>query len=261
MHASLFEGDGETYGVAMPIVAYFSRAPSDATVFDKVVTVSVNGTRAHGAWYWERSSQPHQALEAHYRTRSYWPAHATIKVNMPIAGLSAGPGLVFQNNVALTITTGDRHVVTIDGKPGVDKMSVYGNGALIRTFRISLGAARTPTYLGTAVVLAKANPQLMVNSPGEPYYHIEVPWSVRLTYDGEFLHDAYWNHELGQTNLSHGCTNMAPADAKWYYRWAQIGDPVTWINTGTSHVLPVWDGFGDWNVSWSAYRLGGRLGP
>ena len=30
----------------------------------------------------------------------------------------------------------------------------------------------------------------MVSSPGEAFYSIEVPWSVRVTYDGEFLHDA-----------------------------------------------------------------------
>ncbi len=99
-------------------------------------------------------------------------------------------------------------------------MWVYSDGKLIRTFNISLGAAQTPTYLGTAVVISKANPQLMVSSPGEAYYSIEVPWSVRVTYDGEFLHDAYWNSQLGQANLSHGCTNLAPADAEWYYTWS-----------------------------------------
>ena len=58
---------------------------------------------------------------------------------------------------------------------------------------MSLGKAHTPTYAGTAVVIDKANPQDMVSAPGEPYYNIEVPWSVRVTYDGEFIHDAYWN--------------------------------------------------------------------
>ena len=123
--------------------------------------------------------------------------------------------------------TGAAQIVKINGQPGVDKMYVYQDGAHSH-LNISLGAAQTPTYLGTAVVISKANPQLMVSSPGEAFYSIEVPWSVRVTYDGEFLHDAYWNGQLGQANLSHGCTNMAPADAQWYYNWSQIGDPVTW---------------------------------
>jgi len=204
VRVSLNEGDGQTYGVAMPIIAYFSVAPTDASVFDKVVTVTVNGKAAAGAWYWERSSLASQALEAHYRPAHYWPAHASIRVDMPVAGLWAGRGLAFANSLTLSMKTGAAQIVKIDGKPGVDKMWVYADGKLIRTFAISLGAAQTPTYLGTAVVLSKANPQLMVSSPGEAYYSIEVPWSVRVTYDGEFLHDAYWNGQLGQANLSHG---------------------------------------------------------
>jgi len=71
VQVSLAEGDGEGFGVGMPIIAFFSVAPTDASVFDKVVTVTVNGLPAHGAWYWERSSQSEDALEAHYRLPAY----------------------------------------------------------------------------------------------------------------------------------------------------------------------------------------------
>lgn len=261
VYVSLFEGDGQTYGVAMPIIAYFSVAPTSAAAFDRAVTVQVDGTPVQGAWYWEPSSRADQAMEAHYRLASYWPADSTVTMQLPVAGLSAGPGLVFADSLTLSMKIGDAQVVQIDGAPGVDSMLVYRNGTVIRTFKISLGAAQTPTYLGTAVVMSKSNPQLMVSSPGEPYYRIEVPWSVRVTYDGEFLHDAYWNGQLGRANLSHGCTNMAPADAQWYYTWSQIGDPVTWTNTGTSQVLPVTDGWGDWNLTFGQYEQGGLLRP
>src|SRR5262249_16184339 len=117
----------------------------------------------------------------------------------------------------------------------------------------------TPTYTGTAVVIGKANPQDMVSAPGEPYYNIEVPWSVRVTYDGEFIHDAYWNGQLGQANLSHGCTNLSPANAKWYYHFSVIGDPVTWTNTPTSHPVPLCDAYGAWNLSRASYQQGGLL--
>lgn len=261
MQVSLYEGDGQSFGVAMPIIAYFSVAPTDASVFDKVVTVSVNGKPVHGAWYFESSSQSSQAMEAHYRMSTYWPAHSTVTVKMPVAGLWAGRGLVFADSLSLNMKIGASQVVKVDGQLGVDKMRVYSGGTLIRTFKISLGAAQTPTYEGTAVVMSKSNPQLMTSSPGEAYYSIEVPWSVRVTYDGEFLHDAYWNGQLGQQNLSHGCTNMSPAAAQWYYKWSQIGDPVTWTHTGTSAVLPVDDGYGDWNLSFATYARGGLLAP
>ena len=65
----LAQGDGQRFGVAMPIIAFFSVAPTNTTVFNKVVTVTVNGAPAHGAWYWERSSQPAN-LE---RSTTGWP--------------------------------------------------------------------------------------------------------------------------------------------------------------------------------------------
>ena len=261
VHVSLLEADGSTYGIAMPIIAYFSVAPTDASVFDKVTTVTVNGRVVHGAWYFEHSSRSSEALEAHYRLAGYWPAHARIHVDLPVKGLWAGKGLVFDDSLTLSVRTGAAHLVKINGKPGIDSMRVFSDGKLIRRFKISLGAATTPTYRGTAVVMSKSNPQLMTSSPGEAYYRIEVPWSVRVTYDGEFLHDAYWNGELGRQNLSHGCTNMRPADAEWYYHWSLIGDPVTWINTGTTKVVPVTDGYGDWNLPFARYAKGGLLPP
>jgi lipoprotein-anchoring transpeptidase ErfK/SrfK len=261
VHVSLYQSDGQSYGVGMPIIAYFSLPVTDASVFDKATEVTVNGKPVHGAWYWERSSQTSQALEAHYRLATYWPAHSKIRLRLPIKGLWAGPGLVFDDNLSLTMRTGAAHIVKIDGKPGVDTMWVYSDGRLVKTIKVSLGAAQTPTYLGTALVISKSNPQLMQSAPGEPYYSIEVPWSVRVTYDGEFIHDAYWNSQIGQVNLSHGCTNLTPADAQWYYTWSQIGDPVTWTNTGTNQVLPVWDGYGDWNLPFRVYARGGLLQP
>jgi hypothetical protein len=31
------------------------------------------------------------------------------------------------------------------------------------------------------------------------------------------------------------------------------------VNTGTSNVMPSWDGIGDWNVSWSEWEQGNLL--
>lgn len=246
----------------MPIIAYFSARVTDAKEFDHATKVTVNGHPVHGAWYWETSSQNAYALEAHYRLAHWWPAHSTIRLNLPVKGLWAGKGLHFDNSLTLTMHTGAQHIVHINGRPGLDRMRVWSDGKLIRRAKVSLGASDTPTYLGTALVISKNNPELMKSAPGEvPAYRLEVPWSVRMTYDGEYLHDAYWNSQIGNINTSHGCTNLKPAVAKWYYKWSLIGDPVTWYNTGTSKVLPVWDGWGDWNLPFSQYAKGGLLPP
>ncbi|MCU1606040.1 MAG: ErfK/YbiS/YcfS/YnhG family protein [Modestobacter sp.] len=262
VHVSLFENDGRTYGVGMPIIAYFDKKVTDATVFDRIVTVTVNGRPAGGAWYWEPPSRFGAGIEAHYRTAQYWPGHAAIHVSMPIRGLRAGRGLTYGNDVTLDMSTGAAHLATVDGTRGVDTMTISSDGRPVRTVPVSLGKATTPTYLGTKVVMAKANPQEMKSNPGEkPPYDIEVPWSVRVTDSGEFIHDAYWNDQIGKQNLSHGCTNLRPADAEWYYNWSLIGDPVTWVHTGTSQTIPVTDGWGDWNLDWPSYSQGGLLPP
>jgi hypothetical protein len=36
---------------------------------------------------------------------------------------------------------------------------------------------------------------------------------------------------------------------------------VTWTNTGTSKVMPVTDGWGDWNLPFAGYSSGGLLHP
>jgi lipoprotein-anchoring transpeptidase ErfK/SrfK len=242
----------------MPVIVYFSKKIPDASAFRKAVTVTVNGQRADGAWYFEPSQLSGYGLEAHYRLAQYWPAHAAIHVDLPLAGRSAGPGLTFDNSVSLDMQTGAAQVAQVDGS--ADTMTITSDGQPVKTLEVSLGKATTPTYLGTAVVMAKSNPEEMKSDPGEtPAYDIEVPWSVRVTNDGEFIHDASWNGSIGSANLSHGCTNLGPADAEWYYGFAQIGDPVTWTNTGTSAVIPVDDGWGDWNLDWATYAQGGLL--
>jgi lipoprotein-anchoring transpeptidase ErfK/SrfK len=260
VHVTTFEGDGKTYGVGMPVIAYFSKKITDASAFTKAVKVTVDGQAADGAWYFESSQRDEYAMEAHYRLPQYWPAHAAIQVSMPLEGLSAGPGLTFDNDLSLSMSTGAAQIAQVDGTPGIDTMTITSDGKPVRTLKVSLGAAKTPTYVGTAVVMAKSNPEEMKSDPGEqPAYDLMVPWSVRVTNSGEFIHDAYWNGHLGTENLSHGCTNLSPADAEWYYGFAQVGDPVTWKNTGTNQVIPVGDGWGDWNVDWATWSKGGKL--
>jgi lipoprotein-anchoring transpeptidase ErfK/SrfK len=258
VHIRTFEGDGQTYGVGMPIILYFSRKVTDASVFEKVAKVTVNGQDAGGAWYFEPSSVSDEALEAHYRPAQYWPAHAQIHVDLPVKGLWAGERLVFDNDLTLDVSTGAAQLATVDG--AAHTMVITSDGQPVKTLEVSLGAAKTPTYLGTAVVMAKSNPEEMKSDPGEePAYDVMVPWSVRVTDSGEFIHDASWNGQIGAANTSHGCTNLKPTDAEWYYNWSQIGDPVTYQNTGTGTVIPATDGWGDWNVDWATWQKGGLL--
>jgi lipoprotein-anchoring transpeptidase ErfK/SrfK len=258
VHVSLFQGDGQTYGIGMPIIAQFSKKVTDAHAFNKAVTVTVNGKPAGGAWFWVPSNTGY-AMEAHYRPQSYWPAHSKIQMTMPLKGIGAGKGLAFDDSLTLSINIGAAHVSTVNGTN--EKMTVTSDGQPVKTMPVSLGQASTPTYLGTKVVMAKKNPQHMVSAPGEANpYALDVPWSVRLTNSGEFVHAAAWNTgNIGSRSTSHGCTNLTVADAQWFYNFSVIGDVVQYTNTGTNNTMPSWDGYGDWNVSWPQWQAGNLL--
>src|SRR3954454_21584993 len=82
IHIRLFNGDGEVYGVAMPVVAIFSARVADARPFARATKITVDGKPTHAAWYFEESSAGLGAMEAHLRPAEYWPAHADIHVSI-----------------------------------------------------------------------------------------------------------------------------------------------------------------------------------
>ena len=48
-----------------------------------------------------------------------------------------------------------------------------------------------------------------------------MPWSVRMTNSGEYIHAASWNGgNIGVRSTSNGCTNLNTADAEWYFDFA-----------------------------------------
>jgi len=257
------------YGIGMPIVAYFDRKVTDATAFEKAVTVTVNGKPAQGAWFWQNSGLPGKALEAHYRLGQYWPAHAKIAVDLPVKGLAAGKGLAYDDSLTLSIATGAANVSTVDC--GTEKITVTSDGKTVRTMPTSCGKAKTPTYTGVKVVMQKGENvpgssklrpdgtvRMVSNNPADPY-DLMVPWSVRLTNSGEYAHAASWNGgNIGSRSTSNGCTNLNVTDAKWFYTFSKIGDVLTYANTG-GQKMPSWDGFGDWNLPWVTWQAGGAV--
>jgi lipoprotein-anchoring transpeptidase ErfK/SrfK len=270
VHVTSLESDGARYGVGMPIVLFFTPAPTDSSEFTKAVKVTVGGRPADGAWYWEQPTHDEvvsHTYEAHYRLEHYWPAHSKIHVDIPIGGLSAGAGLVYSDRLtSLDFDIGAKHVSHVSGAK--EKMRVFSDGKLVNSFPVSLGEAAHPTYTGVKVVMQKGedvpgtnklrpNGTVLMSGPG--YTDSPVEWSVRITRSGEYLHSAPWNGEIGARSTSHGCTNLRPADGRWFYHFAQVGDVVTYARTGGGDPMPVWDGLGDWNAAWSVWSQGGLL--
>jgi lipoprotein-anchoring transpeptidase ErfK/SrfK len=104
-------------------------------------------------------------------------------------------------------------------------LSVYNNCKLVFATLISSGDYSW-TFEGSFTILNKV-PYGLITPPPEStssYYIEAVPYF--MPYSGNFgFHAAYWHDSFGAP-VSHGCINLSPADAKWLYDWAGLGERV-----------------------------------
>jgi lipoprotein-anchoring transpeptidase ErfK/SrfK len=253
VHIKLRFSDGSTFGVGIPVIALFSRKPTNGAALANATTVTVNGAPAKGAWFFESSAaEKGYPVEAHFRLAHYWPAHATIHVAIPVKGLSAGPGLAYDDSLTSDFATGAAHIITVDDS--THQMTVTSDGHTYGTFPVSLGASNTPTARGTKVIMEKGT-SICMSGPG--YNECGVKWTQRLTYGGEYLHSAPWNlAHIGSFDSSNGCTNLRPTDAQRLYGFLGIGDVVIYPNA-SGPKMQLGQGYGDWNVPWPQWLTGG----
>jgi hypothetical protein len=52
-----------------------------------------------------------------------------------------------------------------------------------------------------------------------------IPWICYITEKGVSFHGTYWHNDFGKPR-SHGCINLTPDDALWFYRWTNPEVPV-----------------------------------
>lgn len=268
MHvSSAVLSDGSQVGVGMPIIVLLSRPITDAKAFAAATKVTVNGAVAHGGWFFERKyGDKGHPIEADYRLPNYWPGHATIHLDLPVKGVSAGTGLAFADNLTLNFSTGPANVVTVDNS--THRLTVVSDGQqwpnAHTTFPVSLGASNTATLRGVKVIMEKGN-SICMHGPG--YSDCGIRYTQRLTYGGEYLHSAPWNclgspgcvgpqNNIGKGNSSNGCTNLTPHDAQKLYEFLGIGDVVRYPNAD-GQAMALGDGYGDWNVPWGQWQTGG----
>jgi len=253
VHVSLKLSDGSQVGIGMPIIAFLSRPITDAKAFAAATTVTVNGKAVTGAWYFETFDSAATPIEADWRMSTYWPGHAQIHMNLPVNGLSAGPGLAFNDSLTSTFSTGPANIATVSNT--THKLTLVSDGVVEGVYPVSLGASDTPTARGVKVIMEKGA-SICMSGPG---YHIcNVQYTQRLTYGGEYLHAAPWNvsHIEHGINSSNGCTNLTTADAKKLYGLLEIGDVVNYPNANGPR-MTMGAGYGDWNVPWETWLTGG----
>ncbi|HUY45632.1 MAG TPA: Ig-like domain-containing protein [Streptosporangiaceae bacterium] len=242
----IYEGYDQTFGVGMPVILYFSQPITHRAAVERALQLRTSKPVA-GAWYWDGDKT------LYFRPQNYWPAHTTVSLDGHLDGVEGAPGVYATADLTQTFRIGDSLIVA--ASTATHYMRAYRNGRLLYTWPISTGRPGDDTPDGTYLTIDKGNPVLMTG----PGYSLEVPWSVRFTWSGDYLHDAYWSvGEQGSTNVSHGCVNMPPADAQTYYMMENPGDPV--MITG-SPLAGTWDnGWTVWFLSWKKLVQGSALG-
>jgi lipoprotein-anchoring transpeptidase ErfK/SrfK len=248
-HTQIFEGAGATYGVGMPIMLTFDHPIINKAAVERALTLTTSKPVV-GAWYWDGSEQ------LDFRPRDYWPANTTVSLSSHLDGVEGAPGVYGVHDLSQTFNIG-RSVIAV-ANTSTFHTQVYVDGKLTYTWPISTGRKTTPTPDGTYLSVEKANPVRMIGggkkgSPG--YYNELVNWAVRFTFSGDYYHSAPWSVvSQGESNVSHGCVNLAPQAAQTYYNMSVPGNPITITSSPKGGKWD--DGWTQWFWSWSQYLAG-----
>lgn len=246
----------ETYGVGIVVRVHFNRDVPESAREAVTTQIKVSSSQPIGTSGWAWADQ----RTAVFRPKDFWPANSDITVSaLPSQEVIASLpryDLLWAGSVATGFSTGDSQVITVDGE--TKQATVVRNGEQVRTMPISLGMPGWETRSGTKVLMEKYEVKRMTSDSigAEEEYELDVPYAIRLTDSGEFVHAAPWaTGRLGRTNGSHGCTNLSMDDAQWLYENHLYGDPV--ITRGTSRGMESANGAGGvWNVAWSTWKTG-----
>ncbi len=200
--------------------------------------------------------------EVHWRPKKYWEPGTKVTVDADINSVAAGNGIYGQMSRSTSFKIGHAVFQKID--LAKHRLRVFRNGNLLRTIPVTGGKAGFTTRSGIKVIIEKTRIKVMDAStiginPGEAeYYRLDVPYAMRVTYSGEFVHGAPWSvGSQGLENVSHGCVGMNMTNAAWLYDLTQRGDVV--VVTGSDRKMEPGNGYTDWNKSFAEYQKGSAL--
>jgi len=208
--ASVQPFNGQTVGVAHPVIVTFTGPVADRAAAERGISVAAP-TPLTGRFEWRSDN-----VVAWVPDR-YLPAHSTISL------LAGGVKRNFETGATvLGVGSLSNHTFTVS----ID-------GVIQRQMPASFGKPKFPTPVGSFTVLEKYKSIVMDSRTiGIPLtdpegYKLTVADAVRITWGGVYVHSAPWSvGSQGYANVSHGCINLSPDNALWYFNNVGIGDPV-----------------------------------
>ncbi|HEV7931859.1 MAG TPA: Ig-like domain-containing protein [Actinomadura sp.] len=247
--------EGEKVGVGMPVQLLLSQpvtAREARAAVERALEVKMSRP-LEGAWSWVSDT------EVQFRPRDYWPTGTKVAVIAHLAGVKAGDGLWGVKDRSLEFTVGPRHITKVDAR--AHEATVTDGDKVVKTIPVSLGKPGDDSYSGVMIAQEKAADIVMdsatTGNPGE--YRTATKWNVRMTYSGTFFHSAPWSTGAqGNSNVSHGCINASPENARWFYDFTNRGDIIE--VTGTSRRLRFGNGPTPWAKPWAEWLQASALG-
>jgi lipoprotein-anchoring transpeptidase ErfK/SrfK len=224
--------NGSMVGVGKPIIINFARPIVDRPMAEQAIHIS-SKPAVPGKFYWMSSTQ------VRWRPLDLWPANTT--VNIDASGAKS------------SFRTGESLVANIDDK--THQMTITRNGKVEKTFPVSMGKpdGKHETKNGTYYVLEKFASIVMdsatygVPNTSPEGYKLTVQNAVRIDNSGAFVHSAPWSTgDQGKRDVSHGCINLSPDNAKWFYDNFGSGDPIVIKNSAGTYNQN--DGAQDWQI-------------
>ncbi|SEP81034.1 Lipoprotein-anchoring transpeptidase ErfK/SrfK [Lentzea xinjiangensis] len=248
-------GDNQTYGIAMPIKVTFSAPVQDKASVQKAMTVKTS-VPTEGAWAWLSDT------EAHWRPREYFKPNTEVSVDVDVYGVPFGGGAYGAGDLHVRFKIADRALV-VKADTQSHRFVVYRDGVQLHDFPASYGLDSDPrrvTRSGTHVVMQKEASRTMTNA-AFGYKDVPVTWAVLISDNGEFVHE-YANSmaSQGRENVSHGCANLSPANAKTFYDLTMIGDPVEVLNSSV-RLGPADGDYHDWAIDWATWTSKSAVTP
>ncbi|MBV8348142.1 MAG: L,D-transpeptidase family protein [Mycolicibacterium sp.] len=250
--------DGQTVGIAAPIILQFDQPISDKATVERAVTVTTDPP-TEGSWAWLPDEREGSRL--HWRSKEYYQPGTKVNVNAKLYGVAFGDGNYGAQDATLSFDIGRRQIVKADAS--THRIQVTRDEGVIMDFPCSYGEAdksRNVMRSGIHVVSEKDSDFYMSN-PAAGYSNAHERWAVRISNNGEFIHaNPASSGAQGNTNVTNGCINLSTSDAQQYYSSAIYGDPVE--VTGTSIQLSYSDGdIWDWAVDWDTWVSMSALPP
>ncbi|GIH70956.1 L,D-transpeptidase [Sphaerimonospora thailandensis] len=247
---------GLTVGVGMPIMLTFDQPVTDRVSIERNLVVQASKPIT-GAWHWLDDKR------VVFRPKKYWPAHTKVRFVARLAGVRGADGMYGKQDYTRDFQIGRSQISVADTQ--THYMEIRRDGKLIKNFPISAGMGgvmRHYTTSGIHLAMSREPVTVMTSpdaGPGQAgYYQTTVYNTVRISDTGEYVHSAPWSvGDQGNSNVSHGCVNVSPANAKWFIDNTLLGDPI--IVTGSPRPLDPTNGWSYWQDSWPQWLKSSRL--